>query len=343
MNHLHTAIVLVNWNSWEDTIRCISACRKLEEFSGPIFIVDNCSTDNSFELIGNWLTNQFVIPDEAPSPEIKQLEKPIISDYFRFISGDEEFLTNIIDSQGCDPYSIFLVNCMSNLGFGAGNNVGIRLAMRMQNVDLIWCLNTDAIPKKDCLKELEYNCLGMSKPILSGSVLLEYTSEQIIQTVGSDFSKFSLRASYKYAGQSVSILDKLPERFNVDYPIGASLVLNRSFIENYGMYDERYFLYYEEPDLALRLRGMKPFICTRSLVYHKGGQTTGSGKCLKDRGGLADYHYNRSRAILASKLSFVNKIGAVLASIYSIFRRLYVGRPDLAVRVVPAVLDGFNS
>ena len=183
----------------------------------------------------------------------------------------------------------------------------------------------------------------MKTPCVSGSVLLNYDQPESIQTIGSSFSKDTLLVSYQYVNKPLEVLNSLPEMHLVGYPIGASLLLNRAFIEIHGYFDERYFLYYEEPDLVVRLKAARQsFVCTKSLVYHKGGQTTGGGSSVKDRSLLADYEYNRSRMILAKKIGGKTLLLSALAAMYSIVRRIRSGRFDLAKKVIPACIDGWR-
>lgn len=45
------AIIILNWNNWQDTIKCVTACQQLKWPKIRILLVDNHSTDNSVETI----------------------------------------------------------------------------------------------------------------------------------------------------------------------------------------------------------------------------------------------------------------------------------------------------
>ncbi|HEY0827517.1 MAG TPA: glycosyltransferase [Bacilli bacterium] len=47
----NVAIVLLNWNNYSDSFECIKSLEKLEYFNYHVFLVDNNSHDNSFELL----------------------------------------------------------------------------------------------------------------------------------------------------------------------------------------------------------------------------------------------------------------------------------------------------
>ena len=73
------------------------------------------------------------------------------------------------------------------------------------------------------------------------------------------------------------------------------MVASRRFIEQAGLMDESYFLYYEEIDWARR-RGALPLrIIPNALVCHKVGSAIGSGAGGRDAGPFSNYYNYRSR------------------------------------------------
>lgn len=339
-----SVIVLVNWNSWEDTARSINACGHLSDFDGALLVVDNGSTDYSLRKLQDWSAGLLEVATTSSNPGISSLEHKACEPLQFMGTFDEAALAQRISREGFAQRSWYLIDAVQNRGFGAGNNIGLRVAMQDPRCRLFWCLNTDAIPESRAWIELATVCGEMSTPCVSGSVLLNYDQPESIQTIGSSFSRDTLLVSYQYVNKPLEVLKGLPETLLVGYPIGASLLVNRAFIELHGYFDERYFLYYEEPDLVVRLKTVRQsFVCTNSLVYHKGGQTTGGGSSVKDRGLQADYQYNRSRMILARKIGGKTLLLTALVAMYSILRRIRSGRIDLAKRVIPACIDGWCS
>ena len=51
------AVILVNWNGWEDTTECIDSLLSLNDLNFHIYVIDNFSTDNSVEKIQTWLNS----------------------------------------------------------------------------------------------------------------------------------------------------------------------------------------------------------------------------------------------------------------------------------------------
>ena len=65
------------------------------------------------------------------------------------------------------------------------------------------------------------------------------------------------------------------EQREVDQLMGAALLLRRSALEQVGLLDERFFVYFEEVDLCLRLRqkGWKVLFVASAEAVHQGGNS----------------------------------------------------------------------
>jgi GT2 family glycosyltransferase len=74
---------------------------------------------------------------------------------------------------------------------------------------------------------------------------------------------------------------------------GASVLLSRAYLDDVGLFDERYFLYYEDFDLAWRgrLRGWHHAYVPQSVVHHVHAASTGL------RSSLQDHHVERNRLL----------------------------------------------
>ena len=98
------AIILLNYNGAEDTIECLESLREITYPNYRIVIVDNDSSDNSVEIMKDYLQSQnfeydvFNSPDEAMAHHNNMKE----TGYTVLQSGH-------------------------NGGFAYGNNIGIRI------------------------------------------------------------------------------------------------------------------------------------------------------------------------------------------------------------------------
>ena len=65
----------------------------------------------------------------------------------------------------------------------------------------------------------------------------------------------------------------------VDWVSGVSMLFRSEVFSTAGLFDERFFLYFEEIDLAFRIResGWKVYFVSDAAVDHVGGLSTGLG------------------------------------------------------------------
>jgi len=73
----------------------------------------------------------------------------------------------------------------------------------------------------------------------------------------------------------------------VDWLAGASMLIRRSVLDSIGLFDEEFFLYYEETDFCLRARnaGFPTWYVPESRVAHVGSASTGIQDPSRPRAG----------------------------------------------------------
>jgi hypothetical protein len=73
----------------------------------------------------------------------------------------------------------------------------------------------------------------------------------------------------------------------VDWLAGASMMIRRAVFESIGLFDDRFFVYYEETDFCLRARraGFPTWYVPQSRVAHVGGGSTGFKDTTRPRPG----------------------------------------------------------
>ncbi len=60
-NYPKVAIIILNWNGWQDTLECLGSLFKIDYPNYRVIIVDNGSTDDSTERIGQWSKGRIVL------------------------------------------------------------------------------------------------------------------------------------------------------------------------------------------------------------------------------------------------------------------------------------------
>ena len=112
-------IIIVNYNSWKDTVACISSIINSTYNNYQIFVVDNASPNDDVEHLYNWLKSN-------------ELNSLIID--VKETSVDKK--VNLIDNS-----KIIIFKNDENLGYGAGNNLAIQYLINIRNHEYLWLLN----------------------------------------------------------------------------------------------------------------------------------------------------------------------------------------------------------
>lgn len=276
-------VIIVNFNTWKDTIECVQSILTTENAFYSIIIVDNDSNDTSVERIQSWIN----------------LKKTKID--------------------------IKLIKSEYNRGFSGGNNLGINYALKQKDMDYIWLLNSDTIVKSDTLMNLLKLFLSNKKNYgIVGSVLCDYYNRNRIQALGGNFrgiNKLMLRSMRVLQERKITELER--NDYSINFPVGASLMLSKKFLIKIGYkLSEDYFLYYEEADLTMKCiqYGFNVGYSKDSIVYHKGGCSTGENKI--NNSNITLYHMARSRIIFCRKYRIKYIFFVLIGLLLSIIKRM---------------------
>jgi GT2 family glycosyltransferase len=291
-------IVVLNWNAAQDTINCIQSLLKLGNFNEVKLIVcDNDSNIECYTKISKFLETAYGLG-------------------FREIN--ESDLYHCFE----ESYNAVLIRNKENYGYAGGNNCGIQYALNQKDMQYVWILNNDTEVDVDSLTELVKKIETDTDYGIVGSKLIDYERREKIQGVGGVINPHF--CTTKEIGSELNINDTVDETSyekQIDYVIGASMLLSRRCLEKVGLLCEDYFLYYEEIDICNRIREQefKVGIASKSLVFHKQGASTSKGKS-----DVADYFSVRNRILIGKKFYknsiFFVKI-AILGAILNRFRR----------------------
>lgn len=287
-----TAIVILNWNGWKDTILCLESVFQLKgETQYCVIVCDNGSTDGSLEKIEEWAQGKLAITDpelEASPIPLKIGQKPMSYKRLDRTESENGELTSV---------PLILIETGGNLGFAGGSNVGIRHALRDPQVSHVWLLNNDTVVHPDALSALIERQAAGDAPGMVGSTLYYFAEPDIIQAQGGahwDAAIFNAR-HISVGVRRGSELDQSSVESRMDYVVGASMLVSREFLEQIGLMEESYFLYFEELDWAIRARGRFNLgYAPTSGVFHKEGAKIGSSH-HGNESPLSFYLLNRNR------------------------------------------------
>ncbi|MRR32987.1 glycosyltransferase family 2 protein, partial [bacterium] len=200
------------------------------------------------------------------------------------------------------PFPVEVVRNTVNMGFGHACNQGARLG----SSDYILFVNPDVKLFPDNLDAgLEFIDKPQNRHV--GILGIQLVDEQgVIQRNASRFPRlFSLL--YAMFGLDRFLPSVFPPRIMLDWDhrqnavvdqvMGALFLIRRSVFESLGGFDERFFLYFEDVDLALRARnlGWESYYLATTRAFHKGGGATQQAKARRL------FHWLHSRVLYADK------------------------------------------
>jgi hypothetical protein len=167
--------------------------------------------------------------------------------------------------------NLILVKNFKNLGFAEGNNIGYKRSRG----ELILLLNNDVIVEKDFLNALIKRIMSSTKIGAVQPKIKKYeknNKENVIDSIGSYFTNSGFLFHFGHNKPDSFKYSKEGEIFSMK---GACMLLKRKVIEEVGLFDSRYFAYFEETDLCQRIwmAGYKIYYIPDSVVYHRGGET----------------------------------------------------------------------
>jgi GT2 family glycosyltransferase len=212
-----------------------------------------------------------------------------------------------------DPRLELLVN-RRNEGYAGGNNRGIERALLL-GADYIFILNNDTVAEPGCLRPLvnamEFDCkIGISAgPIRS-------TTHGTSPTCGHYINLYTARSGTKISNGITGAIE-------VDYLLGAALMIRSRLIAQIGGFDESFFLMYEEMDLCFRARksGLKVCFVPSPGITHLGQATIG-----RSRANFL-YFYVRNRAwFIRRHGTLLHHFSFGIFSVCTLYPRLLVGR-----------------
>jgi GT2 family glycosyltransferase len=339
----NVGVVTVNWNGWADTLECLEAVFRMKGFAGRVFVIDNGSQDESVELIRAWAAGSLCVLPQSDRPEIVRLTMPPIAKPMAIKIVDYADLTGLTVRSG-SICRLIVVRVKENAGFAAANNIGIKALLSLGEVDFIWLINNDALPRDDALAEFLSAGASITRPFLGGATVLEYWFPEYIQAAGGRYFRYLGVSTHLMAGEHASLVPTREPTLLVDYPIGAAMFLNTAFLRAYGLMSEDYFLYCEEIDWVLRMGWpSKALLFPRSIVFHKGGSATAAGRSSHERSLLADYYMLRNRFLLARKVSLVAFFVVACSAPLLILRRVLRKRKGAVLNALIAVKDGIRG
>ncbi len=176
------------------------------------------------------------------------------------IDGSVEFVKDIF----ANDTRLKIIQNTENLGWSPANNQG----MRISNGEIIVCVSNDMIVDTNWIKEI-VKVMELNENI--GIVQCNSISmwDRITPDSGMNYlDRFGY--SYSYTSSKMN--------YEVFFAEGMAFAIKKEVIKKVGMFDEYFFMEYDDMDLSWRARlgGYKVFFVPAAIVYHARGGTVGA-------------------------------------------------------------------
>lgn len=164
-----------------------------------------------------------------------------------------------------------------NLGFAAGMNVGLRLALEA-GADFALIMNNDVRVDPDLLQRL----LSEAGPGVGALAPLIYWLDDPARIWSAGFDRDPLLLEMRGGARGQLDTGEWQDPIDVDYLLGCVVLLPASTLQAVGLFDERYFFYYEDLDLSLRVQahGYRLRVVPGARVWHRGAGSAVSGSAF---------------------------------------------------------------
>lgn len=192
---------------------------------------------------------------------------------------DGEFEALIIDNNSTDgaidalrlPDARFtLVRNRDNNGFAGGTNQGLKNGVS----PYVMSLNPDARLAPDCLERLRAATVTYPDIAMLSPVLWQSEARDTADGAGDTLSIFGI--AWRNAHGQLIAPDALSQPNEIFGPTGAAALYRRDAFAREDGFDERFFCYFEDIDLALRLRarGEVALLVPDAHGVHDGGHSS---------------------------------------------------------------------
>ena len=219
MHPANVAVLILNWNRREDTLRCLDSLDSGDYPSADVIVIDNASEDDSVEAI------------HRNHPNVR------------------------------------IIRNSRNLGYAAGNNVGLKFALD-RNYDYVVVLNNDTVVAPNTIRLMIETAEEDPSIGIVGPAIPYLGSPDLIWSVGG-------KIDWKH-GEVISTfydqpLSSLPvSSFEVAHVTGCCMLLRSDAIRRAGLLDPRFFMYYEETEWCVRITrsGYRAVVNPAAVVWH---------------------------------------------------------------------------
>ncbi len=332
-DRLRVAILIVGFRNPLDVKACLSALARSSE--QPLFDVFVCE-NGGMEAYGR-LCEALLDRDGPCRPRTGERTESIGPASGRLVELERFSL------KGRDT-AVWVGSANQNLGYAGAINVWVERLLPMLCYNGFWIVNPDAEPDPNALRALVQRALIGNKGMVGSTIVSANEHGFITCRAGHHWRKFRTNLALLGLGEAPTApVDPAVIEAELDCISGASMYVTRSCVEDVGLMDERFFLYYEDADWSARAKKHGLGYAPDSLVTHMGGTTIGSARSRAQRSRLSVYlesrnHLHFVRMHWPGYLPFALLFGSMQALLY-----LFVRSPQNANAAVAGMVAGIRG
>ena len=249
------AIIVLNWNKWQDTIECLESVYQIKYPNYDVILVDNGSEDESIQKIKEYCEGKIKVTSGFFNYEPQN--KPI--KIIEYTKSEAERCNEEMFEDLPTNWRMILIKNDKNFGFAEGNNIAMNYALSALKPDYILLLNNDTVVDREFLSKLANTGEHYESAGIIGPKIYYYD----------DPKRIWITAPYGNMGK----IDRGEFKgvIEVKWVVGCAFFLRKSVINKVGLFDPDFFLYGEESDYCMRVKkaGYKMYINNSSLIWHK--------------------------------------------------------------------------
>ena len=289
-------------------------------------------------VIANW-NGEKILDKCLESFKLQQF-----TDYKLYIvdNGSKDKSLNIIRSYE-ELLNIELIELKENSGFAKANNLGIKKAIG-DGCEYILTINNDTELEKDCLSNVMKNIEENKNEFdVYQLFMINFFDRHLCEATGITWDHRLLPSQLGYKQEIESITEKNNDLKGVC--AGAAVYSAKSLkaveLENGDYFDSKFFAYYEDVDLSIRLfrKGFKAKLIKNAIIYHIHSATG-----VKTNG-FKEYYMNRNMLVYTKRnLSEkqYNKYKYVYYKIIIANMKNNLNNPKVLKSLYRALIDGIK-
>jgi GT2 family glycosyltransferase len=177
-----------------------------------------------------------------------------------------------------EKWNVIYIRPEKNIGFGKANNLAIKYMLENYPSKYHIVVNPDVVVENGCVDALfkfmnEHNEAGMCTPrVVYPNGDLQYSQRLLPSPITLIYRRFIGKISFF---EKKNILFEMQNYdhdsvFEVPFVCGCFMFIRTEIFSETGLFDERFFLYFEDTDLSRRIfRKFKVLYCPDGSVVHE--------------------------------------------------------------------------